>query len=581
MLLNKINLKDINNLIKIWTYLPNSLRIKTYKILFFTTIASLLEAVGVGLVIPAVSLIANVNIGALNDSPFYNKIISQFNQNQIALSAASLLFFLYFIKGLFLALMYLMQAKYLYEVKAYISNKLFQKYIYLSYENVIQKNSSEFINNLTTEIQVFANRVMKPMLTLLTEIGVIFAISTLFFLIEPIGTLILLISTIIVVYAFDKASRKYLLRWGRERQENEALKVKIAQEGMLGLREIKITGSEQNFLKVYEQHNKKVTDAEAKEEALYHIPRISLEIIGVWGVLIIVLLTTIEGNANSNIILTIAFFAASAFRMLPSINRIVGSLQSISYCSKVIETILNEISKKDFFSQVDVRQKVFAKKLELIDVDYKYPNSDNFIFKSVNMTIHHGECIGIVGSSGVGKSTFADLISGLVEPTNGDILIDGIKESNNNFYLQNFAGYVQQRIFLLDDSIKKNIALGVDDEKIDLNKIHEVIKSANLLEFLNKLPNGIETKMGELGDKVSGGQRQRIGIARALYSNPQILIFDEGTSALDEISEAEIINTLIKIKGQMTIIIIAHRPSTLRICNSIYKVDSQNIKLVS
>ncbi len=579
MLSNKIKFNDIKNLCKIWNVLPFSIKKKTYLVLILTTIGTFLEAIGIGLVIPAISLIANIDTEIFDRFTYYKEITADYNKNQIAIGASILLLILYFIKAAFLTLMYFNQARYIFNLKAHISYELLQKYLYTSYENIAQRKTSDFISNLTTEIQLFTSRVTKPMLTLITEIGVILATSILFLIIEPIGAILMVVSLIVVVFLYERFSRKSLLKWGLDRHENEAKKVKIAQESILGLREIKLTGTEKSFLQIFNTYNNNSSNAEAKEEALYNVPRISLELVGVWGVLIIVLLTTIQNKGDGHVILTISFFAAMAFRLLPSVNRIVGALQSISYCTHIIETIASEISKKTENLQ-NIKNTKLIKEIEFKNVDYKYPNSADYIFKSINITIGRGECIGVVGKSGVGKSTFADLLSGLLEPKSGSILIDGEKKLNNHLYLQKMVGYIQQRIFLSDDSIKKNIAIGIDEEKIDLERVINVLRAANLMDFINTLPDGVNTNIGELGGNLSGGQKQRLNIARALYRKPEILIFDEGTSALDEANEDEIIKTLLSIKDSTTIIIISHRPSTLKICNKIYNIDEKKLQCI-
>ena len=285
----------------------------------------------------------------------------------------------------------------------------------------------------------------------------------------------------------------------------------------------------------------------------------------------------IQGKEISALISILGVFVAATFRMIPSLNRIISSLQIMKYHKPSVDIIYSEINS--FFNTQIIKKEPnncfsFKNKIEFINTSFNY-NKNNKVLNKINITINKGQIVGFIGESGSGKSTLVDLLIGLFKPSEGEIVIDGQKDINQTQAWRNQIGYVSQSIYLLDDTIINNIALGVSSIDIDLERINQVIEQCQLKEFVASLDKGIETNVGERGVQISGGQKQRIGIARALYRNPTILILDEATSALDYDTEKQIINSVVKNKGDKTLIMIAHRLNTLEECDFIYDLNKK------
>ena len=301
--------------------------------------------------------------------------------------------------------------------------------------------------------------------------------------------------------------------------------------------------------------------------------------------ILIVLISLFFNNNISNIIPILAVFAAAAFRIIPSANRILIASQNLRYGFASAEKLIENITDIDniFQKQKKIEDNYVVdefKNLKMKEVSFNYKNPHKIIFKNMDFTINSGECIGVIGSTGIGKSTFVDIFCGLLKQDDGDLLINNKNVNNKNVNWKNIIGYVPQNYYLLDGTIKENIAFGQDLADINISKLKEATRSAQLDNLIKSLENGYDTKVGERGIKLSGGQRQRLAIARALYFEPQILIFDESTSSLDIETEKNLMETITKFIGVKTMIIISHRPSTLEKCDKIFQIQDYNFKLV-
>jgi ABC-type bacteriocin/lantibiotic exporter with double-glycine peptidase domain len=292
----------------------------------------------------------------------------------------------------------------------------------------------------------------------------------------------------------------------------------------------------------------------------------------------------------SNLIPTLGLFGAAAFKLVPSIIRIMSNLQKLKYNFPVILTLSEEINSskrelniigKNILDTNETKKSInFSKKIRIKNLDFQYPESEKRILNNISLNINYGSVIGIVGQSGVGKTTLINLVLGLIKPISGDILVDDKSIFKNLRGWQNEIGYVPQNIFLFDDTIKKNIAFELTENKIDNQKIIKSIQDSQLEKLINEAPQGIDTKIGEFGDRLSGGQKQRVGIARALYTNPKVLIMDESTNSLDVTTEKKIVEELFQLRGKITIIIIAHRTTIFEKCDKIFRLNSNHQKKI-
>lgn len=562
----------------VWQLLPKKLYSHTFIIVALTLVGTVLETVGIGLVIPAIALMADPNI-----SENYPLLVPLFRylgdptHSQLVIYGVLLLLGFYIIKALFLAFLSWKQSKYIYDVKAYLSQSLFERYIRSPYEFHLRQNTGHLIRNITIEIEQLVSRILIPGVLLITELTVIVAIATLLFIIQPVGAAVLFAVMGLAMYGFQRVTQNHLKKWGTERQRHEGFRIQKAQEGLGGIKDVKLLGKEANFIDNYGKHTLNSALFERKQYALSNIPRLWLETIGVLGLTLLVIVTLKKNGSPAEVIPIIAFFAAAAFRVLPSANRILNSIQSLKYADAVIDLILKEFElKQDSTTSADTNIQL-NDKIDFRSVSYEYPKAAMKSLSEITLSIKKGESIGLIGTSGAGKSTLVDVLLGLIRPTSGEVLVDdqNINESMRSW--QNLIGYVQQSIFLTDDTLRRNIAFGLNDEQIDNVLVNQAIKAAQLEQFVLELPDGINTYLGERGVRLSGGQRQRIGIARALYDNPPVLVLDEATSALDSETESEVMESIKTLKGTRTMIIIAHRLSTIEHCDKIFQIDRGQI----
>jgi len=557
-----------------WQLLPTKFHNHTYVILALTFIGTVLETAGIGLVIPAIALMADPNIA--DKYPALASIFEALgnpSHTQLVIYGVSLLLSAYVIKALYLAFLSWKQSQFIYAIKAHLSQSLFELYVCSPYEFHLQQNSGHLIRNITIEVEQLVQRVLIPGVLLVTEFMVITAIAALLFFIQPLGAFVLFAVMGLTMYGFQIVTQSHLKKWGTERQHHEGYRIQKAQEGLGGIKDVKLLGKEFNFINTYGKYTLNASLVERKQYALSNIPRLWLETIGVLGLTLLVVVALQKTGSPSDVIPIIGLFAAAAFRILPSANRILNSVQSLKYADAVIGLILKEFELKQDSSTGEGKAIQFNHQVELRDVSYAYPKASGNSLMNITLSIQKGESVGLIGKSGAGKSTLVDVLLGLIRPSSGEVLTDGqnINESMRSW--QKLIGYVQQSIFLTDDTLRRNIAFGLNDDKNDDGLVSQAIKAAQLDQFVQDLPYGINTFVGERGVRLSGGQRQRIGIARALYHNPPVLVFDEATSALDNETEAEVMESIKSLKGTRTMIIIAHRLSTIEHCDKVFRLE--------
>jgi len=539
---------------------------KTAFLSMLLTFATILEVLGVGLFIPLISLF-------LDKSLFENvKIFNSLNLYLGNSGQINLIYFFlgviiitYFIKLLVVASITWYKNLIIFDLTNRLSKELFMIYINYPYEKYIQKNTALLIRNIIDSVENVAGNVILPLIILAAELLVLISIIFFLLLYEPYGTIfmILVISTGSLIV--NRLTSKKISLWGASRNKYAGLRIKSLMQGLKSLKELKILGKQENFLDDFSFYNLLTVKSQRKQTTALELPRLWLEFLVIVCLVVLILSMLQTNQALSLIVPKLGIFAIAAMRLLPSTNRIVHSLQCIIFGRPAAEIIFKEIKKNK--NNTYKRSKEILKVHDSIIVDklsYQYPKKETSdleveIISNINLEIVKNSIIGIVGESGSGKSTFADLILGLLTPTTGDILIDKNNIQSNLEMWQNNIGYVPQNIYLSDDTIQKNIAFGVDEEDIDQDRLTESIKTAQLENFIDSLPNKINTSVGENGIGLSGGQCQRIGIARAFYRNPEVIILDEATSALDIETEKKFMDIIFNLKDKKTIIVISHR----------------------
>jgi len=543
-------------------------------------VGMILETLGIGLIIPVLTLMMQVDL--VSKYPAVASILNFMgNPSQKELVAAAMLGLMgiYLVKNLFLAFLVWKQMHFAWEVQANVSQRLFTIYLQQPYMFHLQRNSAQLVRNVTGEVYIFKD-VLSSTLMLFAELLVLTGITTLLFLVEPIGALIVIVILAGVAWSFHRVTRERISRWGVERQHHDGLRIQHLQQGLGGAKDVKLLGRESDFLMQFHTHNIKSARVSKLQATIQSFPRLIFELIAVTGLVILVFVMLMQGRDMTSIIPTVGLFAAAAFRLMPSINRVLNSVQTLRYSLPVVNTLYEEINltAPEPANQQTHNSEVFNNELSLTNITYHYPEGTTLpALDGISIKIRKGESVGFIGSSGSGKSTLIDVILGLLTPSAGHVKVDGHDIQLALRQWQDQIGYISQTIYLTDDTFRRNIAFGLSDEEIDDRAVKLAIQAAQLEDFVSSLPAGIETIVGERGIRISGGQRQRIGIARALYHDPDVLVLDEATSALDTATENYVMQAVMALHGKKTIIIVAHRLSTVEHCDRLYRLDQGRI----
>ena len=541
------------------------------------------EIIGLGALIPAIGILSNPKSFEQyipqNISHFVNQL---FGTDNLVFFGLSIIIVLYIFKSIFLIYLTWRQNKFSSNLTTNLANNLFKGYLQMPYQFHINRNSSIPLSMIQNEISSFSS-VTQAFIQLFSEGTILLGILVTLFYIFPTGTLFVIVFYGISVLFFYKISKNKLSVWGKDRHDLLLKMNKSLLQGFGGIKDLKIYGRESFFSEKFANVNLKSSEIYIKVNTLSFVPRYFLELLAVTGLIGLIFLMLFLKQPLDSILQSLGVFVAAAFRMIPSVNRIMISMQQIKFANVTINKLqnefsyINENSKK--MTQNSTTQNVnFETQIQFKNVSFSYENSKH-IFSNFNLQINSGEFIGIIGTSGSGKSTLVDLLLGLLKPNSGVILSDNISIHENLIEWQHQIGYVPQTIYLTDDTLQNNIGFGIPESEIDLTRINFAVKAAQLDVYVNSLPEGLNTNVGERGVKMSGGQRQRIGIARALYNLPKILVLDEATSALDNHTEQEVMESIYLMKN-ITVIIIAHRLSTLSKCNRIIEIKSGKIESV-
>jgi ABC-type multidrug transport system fused ATPase/permease subunit len=563
---------------KVFRILSSKQKKLAFLVLFLLLISIFFEIGGLGILLPAISLMLNPDIEKTYPfvSPYLKKIGNP-SRNSIVIIVMSILIIYYLIKTLFFIYSSWKQSKFNSEVSGEISEKLFRVYINESYSFHLHRNSTELSRNIN-ETSIFTT-VLQSFFIILTEITTIIGISLTLIFIEPIGAISVALFLGILVLLFQKITKNRLLSWGEMRHEISGNINKHISHSFGGIKDIKLLGLENFFTKEFNKENNTLINVLAKYSTLSQLPRFYLEFISVFALSGLIALMIFQNKSIDILVPILGIFAAAAFRLVPSVNRIISSMQQIRYSTPYISKLIIELTNHNNRILIEhTTNKILPKEcIAINNLSFKYQNNSTKVLNKINLNIKIGQSVGLIGTSGSGKSTLVDILLGLIKPDEGNVVYDGKNIENNIRNWQNNLGYVPQNIFLIDDTIESNIAFGIPQKEIDTIALQKAINDAQLTDFINSLKDGIYTKVGERGVRLSGGQRQRIGIARALYRNPSILVLDEATSALDNQTEMVVMNAINNLKKEKTLIIIAHRLTTVNACDIIYKMSNGQI----
>ena len=545
-------------------------RFRVLVLVLLSLFTMLLEIASVGLVVP----VAGVVVSGYDTSslPVIGTSVAEWSDRVLLVAAMSLLLGVFVVKNLVIILGNYIRSRILLSVNARLTTTLFVKFLEQPYLFHLRNNSAELVQ-ATQNIATVTSGSLVPALMLIADVLVSLGVVALMVAVEPIGSLvtILLFGTVgIWLVMFTRARVE---RWGNDARVAKTGVMQALLQGFGGIKEIKILGRSSTFVKEHQTHLHSALRSQRLYSTFTTIPRSLFEILAVMGLVVLVSLMAVQARPSDEILPVLALFAAGTFRVLPSITRIVDSISQIRFAGAMVDQVRSHMQLPEPGSRAG-RVGVLGEfhRLELTDVSFSYGLDTPFRLGPISIAIGRGEYVGLVGESGSGKSTLVDLIGGLVDPIEGAVRVNGMLLSDVTDSWQSKIGYVPQTIFLTDDSIRSNVALGIPDEKIDDQRVSTALEAAQLMDFCLTLPNGVETLVGERGVRLSGGQRQRIGIARALYHEPDVLLLDEATSALDIETEREVMVAVNALKGQKTVIIVAHRLSTVEQCDRLYRL---------
>jgi len=556
-------------------------------IVFLMLIGGVLESLSISAAIPVMKVIIDPEAVANNKymSAVYNAL-HMTSQLQFTIFVMLLLVFAFVLKNLFLFLQNMVQLRFVYTNQFDTSRKLMINFIKRPYEYYLSADTAVIQRNITSDV----NNMYALILTILqlTSELVVFACLVVVLLFVDAAMVLTITMLLVVVLVIIKIVLKPIMyKAGQDNKNYYSKLFKWINESVMGIKEIKVANKENYFIKEYEKCGMGYVDAVQKYNIFNSTPRLLIETICIAGLSGYMTVVLANGANMEQMIPQLSVFALAAMRLLPSANRINNHTTSIAYLEpflwNVSDNLQTEISDKnaEYDATYSIKKKVeklpVNEIIELEGITYKYPNTEKLIFNNANIAIPIGSAVGIVGSSGSGKTTMVDVLLGLLELQSGVIKADGVDvKTNYEGWLKNI-GYIPQTIFMIDDTIRKNVAFGFADDEIDDEKVWDALKEAQLDEFVRSLPEGLDTGIGERGIRLSGGQRQRIGIARALFEDPEVLVLDEATSALDGDTEAAIMDSINRLHGKKTLIIIAHRLTTIEKCDMVYRVEDGNI----
>ena len=557
----------------LWSVLQSSERRSLSGVFLLILVGTILETLSVGLMIPVLSIIAS---DERKISLFFLTIEPSFDKTQLIQIAVGLMLAVYVVKNVFLALSTWIQRGFLTRVTSRIASRMLEVYIRQPYAFHLRKNSSALIRN-TQDAQLIVAGGIEPMLTILTEGLIALALFSVLVAIEPLGTICVVIVLLGATIVFQKFFDQKLQRWGTLRQIQKGAIIQTIQQGLGAVKDVQVLGREDWF--VQEHRERQALDANLlrRINTVQAIPRLWLEVMAIAGLVGLVVIMLATGKDIDKIVPTVGLFAATAFKVLPSINKLVSSKQTLKVSRSTIETIHHDLDLSVAINKTSLNSSFEFKNIDVQHLDFKYEQSESLVLSNINLKILSGEAVGFVGQSGSGKSTLIDIMLGLLHPQSGLVLINGQSIDEVKQSWQKTIGYIPQTIFLMDDSLRRNIAIGIADKEIDEVAINEALKSAQLEDFVASLPEGLDTVVGERGVRLSGGQRQRIGIARALYHRPSVLVLDEATSSLDTETEHGVMQAVQALQGDKTVIIVAHRLSTVEYCDRLYRLDAGRI----
>jgi len=564
-------------------YVLSSKRTQLATMLGLFVFVSVLEALGIGLIGPFFSIVSDPSI--VRTKPVLARLVSIFGletDRQIILASAAVVISMLLFKSAAYFFCKVHIYRFSYRQKQELEARLVHTYLNISYLFHLNRNSATLVKNLSFESTQFTVNCLIPLLEITANALLVLLLLCLLAATDLSLVAMALAVLLPIFLIFARVSRR-IRGWGRTRSMAQGDMIRSINHGLGGLKETKVLGCERYFEADLRQYSKRFGDASTLVDSFQLMPKVAIETVLVVFLILFILISQLWlGRTLEELTAVMGVFAVASIRMIPASSQILNSLgrmRAMSYALDMLYKDLKEIEAYDLStlavdsSRAQSAPLKFKESVALDKVTFFYPNTAKPAIKEISLTIQKGESIALVGKSGSGKTTLVDIILGLLQPTSGDILLDGSSAYSNLRSWQDLLGYIPQSIFLTDETVAQNIAFGVSADKIDYERVSMAVKAAQLEELVEQLPEGLETMVGERGMRISGGQRQRVGIARAIYHGREILVLDEATSALDSETEQRVSDAINSLAGDKTLIIIAHRLSTIESCDRVYKLE--------
>lgn len=547
-------------------------------------VGSFFELLGVAVFQPFINVIMNPD--SIDDSFWLSKIRDLFNcetTTGFLTVLAILIIFIYVVKNVFLWIEQDVIMKFTYGIQQKLSTRLLTTYLDEPYTFHLNNNIAELQRSMQEDTGLFT-QVLMHTLQLIAEVVVCIVLGIYLFDVSHSITTVIVGLLIVCVFGFIKLTKKFSENLGHESQIYKGKLYQWVNQSLGGVKEVKVLNREGFFVSSYQKYYKLYIKGMRLNKLIGITPKYLVEAVCMTGMLIAIIIKLNFGQKDMiDFIPQLATFAVAAFRLLPSVGRINEHVNNILYAVPSVDLIYKDLKGIEDYKASKTEDEgtvwKFDESIVAKDISYHYPNSDVQVLEKANCVIPKGKTVAFIGSSGAGKTTMADIILGLLEPQLGHILVDGLDVYKNLKLWHKHIGYIPQVIYLSDDTVRNNVAFGICEDEIDDNAVAEALRKAQLLDFVNSLPDGMDTMVGDRGVRLSGGQRQRIGIARALYHDPEILVLDEATSALDNETETAVMEAIESLQGTKTMLIIAHRLTTIRNADIVYEVgDGQVVK---
>lgn len=571
---------------KLMVLLDKRQKHKMVLLVFMMLIGAVLETLGVSMILPVMNVVMEEN--AVQKYGYLQVIcdlsgIAYDDTRSLMILVMVGLVVIFAVKNIFLFFQQKVQLRFVYTNQFATSRRMMINFMERPYEYYLNADTAVIQRSITSDVNNMYGLILS-LLQLASE-GIVFvclvAISFVQDVWMSLTVTVLLVAVLLIIKCILKPIMK---KAGEENQDFYSGLYKWIDQSVMGIKEIKIANKENYFINEYAKCGAGYVSAVQRYNLFNATPRLLIETVALAGMILYLMVRLLQGVAVIDIMPQLTLLALVAMRLIPCANRINNHLTSISYFEPffmgVSDNLQDEIrdesivyDEEAYRKKIDVQKMEITDKIQLKDITYKYPNTQTLIFDHADMEIPIGKSVGIVGTSGSGKTTIVDIMLGLLQLQSGAILADGVEIRNHYASWLKNIGYIPQTIFMIDESIRKNVAFGYAEEDIDDEKVWRALKEAQLDEFVKGLPEGLDTGIGERGIRISGGQRQRIGIARALFEDPEVLVLDEATSALDNDTEAAIMDSINRLHGKKTLIIIAHRLQTIEKCDMVYRIE--------